>query len=286
MFFKEKLKTLILSSCNQNTVYINTALKRGYQQMIFKMENKSAIKNAIKKLASASLVMGAMIMGGCNGGGSNTYAPAWYNVYGSHCNSGDPSPGCNFYGDGSKITAGQDPYYSQNFFSYGTYYYYDSYGIASTYIGYAWQSPDGVLYDGNGYALNNDADRDSRDLVADVADAETKVVETVGKSFAEKYALSEATGMQVAKTLNDYATMSHKMKRARTEKDINDFGQRLFGVSPDKAKVAIDQARKGDPDTLLGMNDEVASFWGTSPETSKVILKTWYKNQLSELNVK
>jgi len=241
----------------------------------------------LKKLALASTGLLAVIASGCNsGGGSVVVAPAWYDVYGNYCGSGNPGPGCNFYSDGYKIVDTEDPYYSQNYFTYDTWFYTDSYGVPASYTGYAWQSPDGVLYNGDGYALNNDGDRDSKDLIADASEAENRVVTLVGQQFAEKYALSEDKGIQIAKTLNDYATLTKKQKRSRTAKDLADFSVRLYGVTADKALTAIDQAKAGSSDGLEALNGEVAYHWGTSPETSKTILKTWYKRQLAEAGIK
>lgn len=247
---------------------------------------KGTGKIILKKLSliSAGFAL-ALSAAGCNGGGGGYYAPAWYNVYGGYCGS-TLGPGCNFYGDGYKITASEDPYWSTNYFTFGFWTYYDSYGYYQSYTGYGWQSPDGIIYTDSGYALNNSEDRDSKDWIADVSDAESKVVSVVGEKFATKYALSADTGLHIARTLNDYATLTKKSKkRARTEQDIADFSKRLYGVTAEKATAAIDDAKKGNPGTLENLNGEVATYWGTSPETSKAILKSWYKHQLSEVGM-
>jgi len=237
-------------------------------------------------LASASLMMMIGFTGCHGGGGGYVAAPAWYDVYGYYCGS-SPGPGCNFYGDGYQIIAQEDPYYYSNYYSYGTWSYYDSYGYPGLYIGYAWQSANGIIYDDYGYALNEEkGDTSSKDLIADMSERENNVVSVVGENFAKKYALNAETGISIARTLNDYATLNKKQKRARTDKDIADFSQRLYGVTADKAQKALDDAKKGSAEGLEALNGEVAVHWGTNPETSKVILKSWYKNQLSEYNVK
>jgi hypothetical protein len=237
-------------------------------------------------VATSGLVTGCQTVATGTGGGG-VYIQAWYDVYGNHCGNGTPGPGCNFYSDGYKITAGEDPFSSNGYMlNYNTYLYTDSYGYSQQYTGYGWVSTDGILYDDLGYALNSGEDRDSRDMIGDVAAAEQAVVSKAGKDFAAKYALSEDAGVSIARTLNDWATLSKKEKRARTEQDVADFSKRLYGVSVDKAQAALDAAKKGDQSGVLQINTDVATYWGTSPETSKAILKTWYKDQLAEAGVK
>ncbi len=248
--------------------------------------NKKIGKGVLARLGLLATAVAAMGGIGCNGGGDPYYQP-WYDVYGYHCGNGTPSAGCNFYGNGDKIVAGEDPSYYSSYLSYNTWFYTDSYGLPSYYTGYAWLSPStGILYDGSGYALNNDQENESRDLMGNAAEAEARVVELAGNSFAEKFALSNETGIRVAKTLNEYATLVEKQKRSRTTKDIKDFGKRLYGVDPAKAERAFLEAKAGSAASLLEMNDEVATNWGTNPETSARILEGWYSKQLKEYNVK
>lgn len=245
---------------------------------------QSSTQAILKSIMSVSATcMLAVSVSGCNGG---TYSQPWYDVYGYYCGSGSPGPGCNFWSDGYKIVAGEDPYYSSSSLSYGFWSFYDSYGYYQAFTGWAWQSPTGIIYDSWGNALNNDEDKDSKDLIGDVAAQEQAVVETVGRNFAQKYALTEVKGIAIAKNLNDWANLSKKEKRARTDQDVADFSIRLYNIPVDKAKSAIERSKAGDPSGLEAVNNEVAEFWGTSPETSKVILKKWYKNNLSEVGIK
>jgi hypothetical protein len=215
----------------------------------------------------------------------DAYYQAWYDVYGDHCGSGDPSPGCNFYWDGTKIQAQEDPFYYLNSYYNRVWQYYDSFGYSRTYAGFAWMSPDGIIYDSSGHALNTSEERETRDLIGDVAQKEKSTITRVGKDFAEKYALSELTGINVARTLNDWATLSLKQKRARTAADVADFSKRLYGINVDSALNALSAAQKGDLSGLEGLNTQVATFWGTSPETSKAILKGWYQRELEAMGI-
>ena len=235
-------------------------------------------KSIFGKLILGAVSLTAVVFSGCD----NYVGPAWYNVYGGYCGSGAPSPGCNFFADGLKIVAGEDPFYGSSVLSFGNWNYYDSYGNPASFFGWAWQSPTGIIYNEFGSALNNDADSESRDLIANAEEIERQVVTKVGKSFAEKHALSEDTGIQIASTLNDWATLSKK--RSRTDQDVADFSKRLYGISVNQAKAAFDQAKKGNMDGIEAANADVADHWGTKPETAKAILSDWFKDEISKAN--
>ncbi len=226
--------------------------------------------------------------GGGNGGGGgyvDPYKRAWYDVYGTQCVSyGYPMSGCNFYASGTKISASGDPYYTSLALYYDYWSYTDSYGYSRQYQGYAWLSDTGILYDSSGNALNEiDADElQSADVISLAAQKEKAMSQKVGKAFAQKYALAETAGVSIAKTLQDWAVLGRD--RARTDADVSDFSKRLYGVKLSQATNAINQAIKGDKGALDELNVDVAAHWGTSPETSKEILSTWYKDELNQLN--
>lgn len=227
---------------------------------------------------------GGYSTGGGSGGYVDPYKKAWYDVYGTRCiNNGYPMAGCNFYANGSKITSNSDPYHSSMTLYYDYWSFTDSYGYYRTYTGYAWLSSTGILYDDYGNALNEqDSDAaQSADVIALAAKKEKEATNMVGKTFAQKYALAENTGVSIAKTLQDWAVLGRD--RARTEDDVADISTRLYGVKLSKAKAALIEASKGNNGALDDVNVDVAAHWGTSPETSKEILTKWYKDELNQL---
>ncbi len=241
-----------------------------------------------KKGAMALAAFGLVAMGtGCggdgDGGGGGVLIPdpgytAWFDVYGRVCGHVSPRPGCNFYANGLKIIDIEDPYfYSSYYLTYDYHLFYDSYGFPSEYVGWAWQSPNGIIYDDWGSALNNQ-DGKGRDFEADVAKAEKNVVQKAAQHFQAKYELSAETSMKVARVLHDWAKVGKD--RARTEKDIADFTQRLYGIDLNKVRNALSEVQKGEREALENLVDETATNWGTTPETMKEILKTWYGSQL------
>lgn len=250
---------------------------------------KGKIGLAALGLAASALVTACGGGGGGGGGGGSTggtytpdpYYQAWYDVYGSTCGYGSPSPGCNFYANGYKIIDIEDPYFGGNYYlQWDTWTYYDSYGYPSSYVGWAWESPNGIIYDDFGDALN-DNDGKGRDFAADVAVQEKNVVKAAGEYFSAKYNLDADVGIKVARVLKDWATIGKD--RARTDKDIADFTQRLYGLDFNKVKNALLEAQKGEKGSLENLVDEAATNWSTTPETMKEILKSWYGSQINQL---
>lgn len=242
------------------------------------------VMTAISLSACNVTTTGGYSSGGYNGGYSDPYRRAWYDVYGTRCiSNGYPMSGCNFYADGSKIQASADPYYSSMSLYFDYWSYTDSYGYYRTYNGYAWLSSTGILYDQYGNALNEmDSESEvSTDVIAAAANQEKNITRQVGLQFAQKYALAESAGVNIAKTLQDWAVLGRD--RARTEADVALTSKKLYGVSLDQAKNAIVEAAKGNQSGLQELNIDVAAHWGTSPETSKEILTSWYKAELAEL---
>jgi hypothetical protein len=227
--------------------------------------------------------------GGGGGGGGvvvvDPYYHAWYNVNGTYCTNGYPLSGCNFYADGSKISANGDPYHNSMTLYYDYWTYTDSYGYGRSYTGYAWLSSTGILYDNYGNALNEmDSDSASNDVIAAAAAQQDQVTKAVGKAFAAKYALAEDKGITISKTLQDWATLGKD--RARTTADIADFSKRLYGLDANRTMGAFQAALSTQSQQPLEeLNVDVAAHWGTSPEVSKTILKSWYKDEVSAYGI-
>jgi hypothetical protein len=247
------------------------------------------MKSVVVRFLSLALVAGTL--SACSGSvtvGNDPYHQAWYDVYGTRCSNGQPTSGCNFYANGTKITASADPYSSNQYYSYDYWTYTDSYGQRRSYLGDAWFSSTGILYDAYGNALN-EVDPESAqtaDVIAQAAAQEKQVAKVVGKALAQKYALAEDKGVMISKTLQDWANLG-KGGRARTQTDVSDFASRLYGVDASKAKNAIAQALASQSQQPIEeLNVDVAAYWGTSPEVSKQILKGWYKDEVATYGIK
>lgn len=245
---------------------------------------KKSMGSVVAALAATVLVSACGGGGGSSGGGGVIYDPgyqAWYDVYGFRCGTGGPSPGCNFYANGFKIGDIEDPYFDSFYaLEYARYFYTDSYGFSSTYEGFAWLSPNGILYDYYGDALNDDSGT-GRDLAGDVAQLEQNIVRTAADHLAEKYDLEPKVAMEIATVTHDYNQIGKS--RARTEADFADFSQRLYGQDLNEIKAALGESMKGNKAPVNGMVQELATTWSTSPENVKTIIKNWYGKEAGQL---
>jgi hypothetical protein len=220
----------------------------------------------------------------CRFGSPDPFHRPWYNVYGQYCGTGYPAPGCNFFVTGRKITLTEDPFYryGTNFF-YSQWSFLDSFGYPRWFIGWAWQSPNGILYDQFGNALNETSGAEpSADVIAAAAEEEQKTRTAAGKAFAARFALNEEQGIRIARTLGDWALLGRD--RSRTEADVEDFSKRLFGVRASRAEAALTRAFESrDRSAVEELNADVAAHWGTTPELSRKILLDWYREEASAI---
>lgn len=224
----------------------------------------------MKVILSLALTLGFFSLTACNSGSTgDPYYVAWYDAFGRPCGYSmiDVHPGCNYYSNGSKILAWQDPFWSQ-----------------WPRNGQPWMSPSGVWYDPNGYAINSDLNSAeiSADVITQAAEQQNEIVRLAGKSLSQEYALSESISIRIAQSLDRWATLGQT--RTRTEADIADFSQRLYGLRVEQIKTAMNRVlTERNLQPLEELNIDVAAYWGTSPEVSKMILKKWHQGELSRL---
>jgi len=253
---------------------------------------KSLLQKSLMAVAGLAMLGGlAGCNGGSNGGGGGVIiidpvVYAWFDVYGYGCATAaqGPSPGCNYYAWGSdliKIMDFEDPYFNDYYWPEYDYWTFYLNGVLYEYEGWAWLSPNGILYDDYGNALNKKKGSGGRDIVRDVAKAEAKVVEKAGKEVAAKYNLSVSKGIQIARTLNDWSKIGKN--RAKTEKDFAEFSQKLYGVDYTRVKKAVLSAMAGDKAEMKAAVADAAKNWGTNEETMKQVLKNWYHDQVPGL---
>jgi len=221
-------------------------------------------------LISYMLIFGSITA--CNSTATiDPYRTAWYDLYGNTCGNLNPQPGCDYYYNRIKIRINQDPFYY--------------YGI--TYTNGFWYSPTGIMYDQYGNALNGEKENpeESADVISEAAISEKQTAIQVGKIFAQKYALNDDKGILISQTLQAWAVLGHD--RARTDSDTNEFSNLLYGVSMNRAKLAIAQVTATQkPQALEELNVDVAAHWGTTPEVSKQILKEWYQDEITSYGIK
>ncbi len=220
----------------------------------------------------------------CNGGGTYVSDPyyGWYDQYGYEC--GNLRPGCNYWFDtgdwADKIHADEDPYYTSTYA--GDFDYYSSFYYAGMYFNDVWVSRTGIVYDSwSGESLNKASDfATGRDVVTNVAVAEEKALQSAGSYYASKFGLADDQGLKIARTLNDFATL-----QSRSEQDVADFTQRLYGVNFSTLKPALDAAAVGNATPLEGVINQAAQNFGTSPESMRGVIKSLHSKLLDDAGI-
>ena len=115
------------------------------------------------------------------------------------------------------------------------------------------------------------------DMVSEVADKEQVVLEKTASKFAEKYNLSADQGMKIAKNIADY-----KALQDRSESDIADFAQKLYGVNPSEVISAVSSAQVGNNAELEAVIKKAAENFNTSEANMKGIVKDLHGKALEE----
>lgn len=207
---------------------------------------------------------------GCNSdSGSVAFSHQWHDVFGNTC--GKLKPGCTYLDSKGKDKAiwWDDPSYQANWsnppvlatvFDTDLGYFVEAYGN----FGF-----NGVFYEFfTGRAVNEYSDAFSRDVLATEGSREEEVIGAAAKEYALRYQLSEDVALRAARTLNDWNKIAKS--RSRTESDVIDFAERLYGVDI----RLVQNALQDEDDEALSLHLETAArSWNTSPENMRRILR-------------
>lgn len=118
------------------------------------------------------------------------------------------------------------------------------------------------------------------DLTAEVADREAFVLDKTASVYAEKFSLSNDQAMKIAKNVKDFAALSE-----RTESDISEFAQKLYGINPSQVVSAVASAQVGMNAELDAVIEEAAANFNTSSENMKAIVKELHGRALEESGI-
>lgn len=146
------------------------------------------------------------------------------------------------------------------------------------------------VYDYDGYYLYDDcfyeyynADgsmTQELDLTAEVADVEALVLEKTASVYADKFSLSNDQAMKIAKNVTDFSALSE-----RTETDIAEFAQKLYGINPSQVISAVASAQVGMNADLDAVIEEAAANFNTSSDNMKAIVKELHGKALEESGI-
>lgn len=144
-----------------------------------------------------------------------------------------------------------------------------------------WGSGDDGGWAGSSVGKNRGRDR-SRVQAQDEKRVAKAAVDRLVKNHP---ALSETGAERIVRNLQAWESLTTgaRGKKGLTEKDVADFSMRIFGVSYDKTRPAVEAAMKGDTSALLSLKDEVGNYWGDTSqnrEETQSILKSWYAGQV------
>lgn len=161
------------------------------------------------------------------------------------------STGCYTYTSGPS-------YYQDCYYDYYGYYYCDTY-----------------YYNGDG---TTDV---SKDITTDIAQVEQAKLDNAAKHYASKFSLSAEQGMKIAKTIADFNTVQN-----RSDSDVSDFAQRLYGVNPAEIASAVGQAQAGNNAKLNEVVASAAKNFNTSSDNMKSIVKTLHGTMLEKNGIR
>lgn len=157
------------------------------------------------------------------------------------------------------------------FVTYGGGYYYPTYNNYCYYDYWGYYICDYYYYNGDG------STEQGKDIVTAASSAEEAQLQSAASHYATKFSLSSEQGLKIARTIRDYSTLE-----SRTEKDVAEFANRLYGVSPTRIAQAVSKAQAGQSEELNSVVAEAARNFETSTENMKQIVKTLHGKALEE----
>ena len=115
------------------------------------------------------------------------------------------------------------------------------------------------------------------DMAARVADTQEQKLEIAGLRFAEKYNLAADQGYKIAKNIADFTALQD-----RSNSDLADFAEKLYGVNPSEVISAVGQAQVGMNGELESVIEKAAGNFNTDTTTMKEIIKDLHGKALSD----
>lgn len=115
------------------------------------------------------------------------------------------------------------------------------------------------------------------DMVADIADEQSLILDKTAQMYSEKYSLSVEQGLKIARNITDLQSL-----KDRSASDLADFAKSLYGMNTDELITAIGQSQVGDNSALEALVEQSALDFGTDKQTMKTIIRDLHKKALEE----
>jgi hypothetical protein len=120
----------------------------------------------------------------------------------------------------------------------------------------------------------------SRDILSELEHLDEESIREMGKRYASRFALSDSQGLFLARNIRDVALL-----QSRSEQDLADFSERLYGVSPLQIQAALDATHKGERHALNALLEDAAQHFGTDVTTMKTIVRELHGEALRHVGV-
>ena len=168
----------------------------------------------------------------------------------------------------SSCTTTVGGYYSPDWY-YNCYAVYDSWGY--------------YLYDDcywEYYNVAGEKVKSELDVASVVGDIEQIKLERMAVHYADKFGMSNDQAMKVAKNVQDFTALED-----RSEADVADFAERMYGINPSEIVTAVSAAQVGNNEALDALVNEAAANFEISTEDTKELIKELHGNALNSAGI-
>lgn len=124
---------------------------------------------------------------------------------------------------------------------------------------------------------NSQGEREEIDIASDIADKNEATQILMAQNYQNNFSLSQESALKMAKVVFDYNKLSE-----RTEQDIADFAQRLYGVNPNEIIEAISNAQVGQYQKLNEVIEKASNHLNTNTYKTKKIIRYLHGQALEE----
>lgn len=124
---------------------------------------------------------------------------------------------------------------------------------------------------------NNNGDTLEIDIAGELSDKETSFINASALAYQTQFSLSKYSSMKMAKVIFDYKSL-----RERSDQDIADFAQKLYGVNPSEIVSAVSNAQVGNNSELDLLIAKASKNLGTTDSQTRAIIQELHNQTLIE----